>query len=428
MVEQLTDRNTEKKTAGIAAGTDGAALTPSYEKEKPLTPEIPPKIAEVSKALDEHAKEKEKKKHEKTWGETIFDRVVYTGIGFALNEGISLIGTYYATDHNNRVRHTLDHFADRRVIKKLAPEVFSNGMYADAGKRSFFQAARDIFKNPGSTAFSSQAQKILAGEAGKDQRKRIHGLAVTALLNQGGNVLLVPMKLLEDSKAYWVRKGNHVVDWLRGGKLTPEEVAARDAKVDKYIAAEPDQSWWSLIMGRLVVSGVNIGLISKGIMENPHIKSEKIRGEYISRKTGTFFTESLQNSRFQPLRWLGNRPIVQGINKLLVLETFFCLAGSIMLEVTSKLIARGKFKGEEVNGNGLPKPETDLPPSDSAPSDYPAPAEKPVILAESGQRKPFTETAKPTTTPSAALTPAKDYRERVITQRDATNPNLNLSA
>jgi len=241
-------------------------------------------------------------KHEKSAGELVFDRTVYTGIGFGVNEVSSL----WITD---QFMHGKNLLANIPGLKKIG------AWFSEEGFSRCSEFLAKTFKLAEKTAKDGSiiTPKARAGNS----------LLMLTLIS-GGTLLILPMKWLEDSKNYWVKKANHMVDGFRGSNMTPEEVAARDAQVEQDIACAPKQSWPSMLVGRTIAV-------------------------FSSWATGTFLVGPEKNN--QLMNWAeksltgsvqpeGARNAAHRYARLLSVETYSCAISSVMLEFMSKLFAK----------------------------------------------------------------------------------------
>jgi len=242
-------------------------------------------------------------KRKKTAGEVVFDRVVYTGIGFGVNEASSLWIT------------------DQFVY----------------GKKNLFENIPGL-RNFGKWFTKDGYDKIRAGMAdhfkikdGVDHagnlipsRAKAGNLLLMITLLSGGTLLILPMKWLEDHKIPLVKKTNHLIDRLRGTKMTGEELAARDDEVEQAIACSPRQSWPSMLLGRVIActASVSTGTFLVGPENNNKLMKW-------SEKT---LTGSLQPS--------AQRNAAHRYARLFSVETYSCAISSIVLELVSKLSAK----------------------------------------------------------------------------------------
>lgn len=230
------------------------------------------------------ARQKDPKKphRQETAGEVIFDRTVYTGIGFGVNE-ISAI-----------------------VIADEFKHGIGKGWFEDISK---WMVKNLKFKDTLKNGVTVTAQKNAAS------------MLLWSSLLISGTMLVLPMKELEDNKGYWVKKANHWFDKLRGKKLTAEQVEMRDEEVEQALACQPKQTWPSLAIGRGIAIVTALGL-GKAIGET---RSQKMMDWSEKLLTGSV----AQNKN----RWHRYAAITS-------LETTSCLATSMALESTSKLFAK----------------------------------------------------------------------------------------
>lgn len=258
---------------------------------------IQPEIEELPEAT--------KTKRKKSAGERVFDRVVYTGIGFGVNEGASL----WVTDQFLNGKNLLENVP----VAKKAGAWFS--------KEGFDKASEYFAKTLKLTErVVKEGEKTIT----ITPKARAGNSLLMATLLSGGTLLILPMKMLEDHKAYWVKKANHMVDRWRGSKLSADEVAARDAKVENEIACSPRQSWPSMLMGRVVAMFASWGT---GTFIMGKERNDKLMD----------WTEKTLAGSVQPE---GQKSALHRYARLAGVETYSCAVSSAVLELSSKVSAR----------------------------------------------------------------------------------------
>jgi len=238
----------------------------------------------------------------KSAGELLFDRTVYTGIGFGVNEVSSLWIT--------------DQFMYGKNLLAKVPGLDKIGSWFS--KEGFDRASESVAK-----LFKFTEQVAKDGSKIAPRERGANALLMVTLIS-GGTLLILPMKWIEDHKIYWVQKANHLVDKLKGNKLIADEVAARDAQVEKDIACTPRQSWPSMLVGRTiaVMSSILTGTFLVGPRNNEAIMNwseKKLAG-------------SLQTA--------GQRDMKHRYARLIGVETYSCSISSLVLEFMSKLFAK----------------------------------------------------------------------------------------
>ncbi|NBO19531.1 MAG: hypothetical protein EBV03_09975, partial [Proteobacteria bacterium] len=163
------------------------------EKEQQnVTASEPPGITAIRDVVDAHAgklpEHGQGGNRKRSGGEVLFDRVVYTGIGFGVNEAASLWIT--------------DQFMHGKPKWYLGGKPFS--------KEGFDSAAGWIAKK-------FKMPKAKAGNT-----------LLMATLLSGGTLLVLPMRWLEENKISWVQRANHMLDGWRGNKMSAEEAVIQD--------------------------------------------------------------------------------------------------------------------------------------------------------------------------------------------------------
>jgi hypothetical protein len=235
--------------------------------------------------LPTHGQESNRKK---SAGETLFDRTVYTGIGFGVNEASSLWIT--------------DQFVHGSPKWWLGGEAFS--------KAGFDAASNYIAK-----AFNMSKPK--AGNS----------LLMAALLS-GGTLLVLPMRHLEEHKIYYTQKANHLIDWATGNKMNSEQVQARDQDVAQAIACSPQQTWASLLAGR--AAAMLTCWTTGSFLIGPK------RNKKIMDWSETALTGAANASGFSSA---AKTDAFKRYARLTGVETYSCALSSVVLELGSKLFA-----------------------------------------------------------------------------------------
>lgn len=238
-----------------------------------------------------------------TAGEVAFDRIVYTGIGFGVNEASALV-----------ISDEFQHGVGRKWFESIAKWM----------EKAF--SFKDTVKNGKLTTANANAKNML----------------LWGSLLISGTLLVYPMKKLEDNKGYWVKKLNHWFDRMRGNprlddlvrdmdgkqlsgeQLTKEDiVAARDREVEEALACEAKQTWPSLIMGRGIAVATALGL---GAVIG-HERSGRMMN----------WSEKLITGTVQPE---GKKGRANRYAALAALETLSCATTSVALEIASKVFAK----------------------------------------------------------------------------------------
>lgn len=261
------------------------------------------------KAPDSVLPEEAQHKRKKTPGERIFDRTVYTGIGFGVNEASSMVIT-------NQFMLGKNLFEKMPALKKVGAW-FSEEGYKKVGG----WLAKTL----------KLAQKVTKDGKIETPQARGENTLLMITLISGGTLLIWPMKWLEDHKIGLVKKANHLVDKFRGNTLSPEGVRARDAEVEQHIACQPRQSWPSFLAARTVavLSSIGVGSFVVGAQRNKEWMNASER-----MFTGTVLPEGTKTPAHG----------VRNYARLLSVETYSCLISSVVLEVASKLFARRSSK------------------------------------------------------------------------------------
>lgn len=302
-------------------------INPHYAKiiSQPVVKE-PAGITAVRDVLDArqgklptHGEQPDRKQ---TGGEIAFNRIVYTGIGFGVNEVSSLWIT--------------DQFVHGKPKAWLGGEAFS--------KSGFDKASQFIAKK-------FNMPKVKASNA-----------LLMATLLSGGTLLVLPMRYLEEHKIYFTQKANHVLDWMQGSKKSAEEVQARDTEVAQAIACSPQQTWTSLLVGRAAAMATSWGVGSFAV--GPE-RNKKVMDWSEKTLVGAANTVGLKG--------VAKKDTFKRYARLTGVETYSCALASVVLEVASKLFAKN---GTEVHDPDIcvashedtaaPKGEKATKPADSS--------------------------------------------------------------
>lgn len=259
----------------------------------------PPGIAAIRDVLDAHAGKLPahgaKSGRKPSGGEVLFDRVVYTGIGFGVNEASSLWIT--------------DQFMHGKPKWYLGGKAFS--------KEGFESAASWISKK-----FHMPHAK--AGNT-----------LLMATLLSGGTLLVLPMRWLEENKISWVQRANHMLDGLRGNTMSDAEVKARDEEVERAIACSPQQNWASLLVGRVAA------------MFSSWATGTFLVGPENNRKIMNWSEKTLAaGANAVGLEKMAKTDTFKRYAQLTGVETYSCAISSVVLEIASKLFAK---RGTEVH-------------------------------------------------------------------------------
>lgn len=168
--------------------------------------------------------------------------------------------------------------------------------------------------------------------------KTADAVVTTTLLMQGGTLMLAPIHALE-------KRRTGIVDWLnrKFGDTTAQTTRHADV---------PQQSWGSLIKGRLVAWSV---VFASMVGAEWALTPERFKafsdntGRFVAKHCGV--PEAARNETSRAFRY----------GKLGALDAFATLASSILLYTTSKFFARrhdGKLEDRRDNAPSLPQPLT----------------------------------------------------------------------
>lgn len=197
-----------------------------------------------------------------------YNRIVYSGLNYWLNLGISL----YMTDvfkHGGKADFT-------RIFPKI-------GLTKTLGKDWYAAGVRGMTNKMQSTGMFAENSRI-------PNRIAEVGLG-TFTLNSGGNLLLIPLKIIEDHK-------RQIVHWIKK-HITKENLIAADGHEETpdeiYIEQEqPKQSWMRVIARRVlaVSSTIVTGLAMDNILRTKNPDGSTIDGQ--ERFTG-WITDGAQS-------------------------------------------------------------------------------------------------------------------------------------
>jgi hypothetical protein len=241
----------------------------------------------------------------KTTGEVVFDRTVYTGIGFGANEIGSLIFT----------------------------GMFERGPGKYLGKQGFERASEWMVK-----AFNMK-NKIKGGKT-IEAHASAKNILMWASLNFIGTVIILPIKILDNHKAGVVRTINHTMDKIRGSKLSQEEIAARDTEASHAVACEPRQTWPTILIGR--AAGMLTAIGGLGYLMGAE-RNEKVKQFSDKALTGAAQKgDAMLGGKTRLGKWANSKEdsAFHYYTRLIGPETLGCLATSVVLEIVSKFMAK----------------------------------------------------------------------------------------
>ena len=168
-------------------------------------------------------------------GEKLYEKVVYTGINYFLNLGISLVITDFCLHGKGRGFYDSTNNLVNRVLK------------------------------------AAQVENVI----GKKAMERATNVAVSAVtLNSGGNLLLIPMKVMEDNKrplVHWINKNIY-----KDPQLAPDghEETSQEIYIEKE---QPPQSLGNVFirrlkaMGATIVTGLAIDNLGRKKFDTPQV-------------------------------------------------------------------------------------------------------------------------------------------------------------
>lgn len=229
---------------------------------------------------------------ELSFGEQVFDFIVYKGIGFGVNEVVSIV---LADEFEHGVgKPHFDKWGEGLVKKfpKFFKETIENGVVKATAKQ-----------NAANT------------------------LMTIALLN-GGTLLLGPMMSLDNNKTAIVEWLNHT---FASQGMTPEQIKARDEEVRNAIACEPRQTLGTMLPARGAALATTITFGSKvmGPVRNEAVKkkSREVITQGIKALGGHNFAENERVKRYAGLAGV---------------EAIYCAISCVVLETVAKFLAGNK--------------------------------------------------------------------------------------
>lgn len=270
-----------------AADATIAELKAQYPNGLPAKPSALERLEEVIEEGAGKLPERDPNR-KKSGGEVLFDRAVYNGIGFGVNEVSSLWIT--------------DQFMHGKPKWYLGGKAFSE---------HGFSAASD---------WIAKTFKMPKAKAGNT--------LLMATLLSGGTLLVLPMRYLEENKISLTKKANHFLDWIKGNKLSKEEVETRDKEVEQAVACSPQQGWGSLLAGRAVAMFASWATGSFLIGKKNNDKIMDFSEKHISNAAKAVGLEKWSKS-----------DVFKRYARLIGVETYSCAESSAVLEVASKFFA-----------------------------------------------------------------------------------------
>jgi hypothetical protein len=236
-------------------------------------------------------------------GEKLYNGVVYTGINYLLNLGISIA--------------TADYFINLGGKKHLEKGIsrFANGI-----------SSLKLFSHGSAKTISAGVLKTLA-------------------LTSGGMALLVPTKIMEDHKrpiVHWLNKNVYGDKQLAedGHEKTPDEI---------YIEKEqPKQSWWNVIKRRAYVAGI---ILSSGAVLESTIGSEKATNAIAGQANKVFRSGYVPGGE-----WIASNARAQRYLKFAALDTMFVGINAVVMYLTNG----AKKAAENAKPVAAPQPAEDM--------------------------------------------------------------------
>lgn len=224
---------------------------------------------------------------EKSTGERLFDWGTYGGIGFGLNLGLSVIIS--------------DYFLSGKGMKYL--DGFSKG-------------ATKLLTKP-------EAANAKAIE------ERIFAFSKTNLLLMGGNILMIPVKVLEDNKrraVYWLNRklGCQPAIMKDGHEASLSEL--KDEELPTLYEDSEKQTWGNVVKRRLM--GISATLVTGTLLG----KDNQAKVEHaIADK---MVLPAMESSNVRPIQNLARNDLFQRYTRLVALDQFFTIITSAVTYLT----------------------------------------------------------------------------------------------
>jgi hypothetical protein len=282
-------------------------------KEKSKIPSPDASSAPAPEAAENSVKNQQKAQpvQKMSKGEKAYNWIVYNGVNYWLNLGMSVLITHYFSNLKGKER-----------ISQAADFI-----------------ARRFSENKSSSAYH------MAHHHSKTSLE-------TFMLLSGGNILLVPMKLMEDAKrpiVHWLNKKLGVNQTAPDGhELTPDEIHIEEE--------QPKQSWLQVIGRRLlgIMSVVALGGIINGLFRDrtkppPVVDEPDNHGGKLRIQRGAMeYINHVFHSGFPGGKWLATNKHAQAIMGFTILDSFFTGVTAVIMRLTN---------GAEKN-NDKKKPQT----------------------------------------------------------------------
>jgi len=279
-------------------------------------------------------------------GEKWYNWLVYTGMNYWMNLGISLFIT----------------------------DVFLHGK----GKQFFHDGVASATQKLTNATGMSRANAKWLSEVGLG----------TFSLNSGGNILLIPTKFLEDAK-------RPIVYWLNE-KLGVDQTApdGHKQKVDEiYIEQEQDPQSWPRMIGRRVLgwmASTSVGLTLDRVLAQKLATPIMVDGEMVTKKLGQkVYTDATQNVVNSTLDAVGGSALVK--SPMFQRYTSYAALDWIYTIITSKILhaTNGAHKEKmphEIGENGNGDTEVkEAKPEQAAPVSASQEAPRETVIMPSGK-------------------------------------------
>lgn len=292
-------------------------LAPAETAAAPLAhAKTPVSAEEADKTLDvaaEGALKARMEHRKKSIGEKIYNRSVYTGIGFGANEVFSMIFTGMFERGKNR-------FLGRERFENVSQWMVNAFHFKDKVKNGVVTTAHENAK----------------------------AALMWASLNFIGCFVVPAIKIVDKYKSGIIKRLNHR---FGSSGLSDAEIAARDKEVEQAVACEPTQSWGTLWAGRIagMITAIGLGGFVMKAEGNNKLKGWFNNGARVltgKPKVNQDLLARVPSHKLSKSNYY---------TRLAGPETFGCATTSVVLEAASKFFAKHwpRFKDPKIRAEAL---------------------------------------------------------------------------
>lgn len=228
------------------------------------------------------------KKRKRTTGERWFDYLTYGVVGFGVNLGLSVIITDYFT-----------HGKGKEILQYLSKK-------------------------------SAASLHQLSGCDATKIENNTYGFLKTNLLMSGGHIVMIPIKLMEDSKRHIVHRINRLLDIdkpiIKNGVATSISSLSED-ELPPLCEEQPKQSWAWTAMRRLI--GISATMTVGTLMGKERLqKVEEV-------VTDNIMLPAIRNVPVSSIQHLAENDRFQRYARLVSLDQFFTVVTSVLAYLTN---------------------------------------------------------------------------------------------